>query len=322
MNAPAATANIADLRNPPAVRQANVVAGFNDAHSFELLQRVGKLLAASSLVPEVYRGAEGLPNAIVALNMAQRMNADPLMVMQNLYVVHGRPAWSAQFLIATFNRNGRYSSIRYRWQGKEGADDWGCRAYATELSTGNEIVGPLVTIGLAKAEKWSERSGSKWKTIPELMLTYRAAAWMVRTNAPEIAMGLPTAEEIDDIVLTPEQYSVAQMEVGEHAQGKAGSTPAQSQRSGETGAGFDPRVGDSGEPKGAAGTADKAAAESAAGATFTYAQVAAALNEAKDGDTYNLAVDMIRSVADEKQRDELTDIAKKRREALDAATRG
>ena len=37
---------------------------------------------------------------LIAQNMARRMGADLLMVMQNLYVVHGRPGWSAQFLIA------------------------------------------------------------------------------------------------------------------------------------------------------------------------------------------------------------------------------
>lgn len=49
---------------------------------------------------------------------------------------------------------------------------------------------------------------------------------------------------------------------------------------------------------------------------FTYAQVAAALKEAKDGDSFNLAVDMIRSVTDEKQQKELTEIANKRRAEL------
>jgi hypothetical protein len=294
----ATATSIADLKNAPAVRTQNVVAGFNDMHSFELLQRIGKLLSASSLVPEVYRGAEGLPNAIVALNMAQRMGADPLMVMQNLYVVHGRPAWSAQFLIATFNRNGRYSSIRYRWQGKENADDWGCRAYATEFATGNEIVGPLVTIALAKAEKWFDRSGTKWKTIPELMLTYRAAAWMVRTNAPEIAMGLPTADEVDDIVtLTPEQYRVEQVAAAEHARA--------------------PQTVPVPEPA----TAPQAA-PSEPGSSFTYAEVADAIEKAKDSDAHNLAVDMIRGVADPAQRAELAQIARKKRDATEAAARG
>jgi hypothetical protein len=232
--------------------------------------------------------------------MAQRMGADPLMVMQNLYVVHGRPAWSAQFLIATFNRNGRYTSIRYRWQGKEGSDDWGCRAYATEIATGNEIVGPLVTIGLAKAEAWFTRGGSKWKTIPEVMLTYRAAAWMVRTNAPEIAMGLPTADEVDDVVtLTPDQYTTAQAGAGAHATGNGTPPPA--------------------EPTPQVAEPPKSPAQQDFAPAFTFAQVASAINESKDGDSYNLALDMIRGVDDPKQRIELGVLANKRRDELDTA---
>lgn len=212
MTAAATPVNIADLKNAPAPREARLPAvtpGFGDLQSFELMQRGAKVLAASSLVPKEYQGAEGLPNAIVALNMALRMQADPLMVMQNLYVVHGRPSWSAQFLIAAFNRCGRYSALRYEWQGKRGDKDWGCRAWAIEIASGDRITGPLVTMATADAEGWTNRSGSKWKTIPELMLTYRAAAWLVRTNAPEIAMGLPTQDEAEDMVtLTRDEYSV------------------------------------------------------------------------------------------------------------------
>ncbi len=186
-----------------------VTPGYGDAASFDLMQRGARVLSQSSLVPPEYQGPEGLPNAIVALNMALRMDADPLMVMQNLYIVHNRPAWSAQFLIGTFNRCGRYSAIRYEWQGKQGDKNWGCRAWAIERETGQRVNGPLITMQMAEAEEWVSRKGSKWKTIPELMLTYRAAAWMIRTNAPEIALGLPTAEEIDDVVtLTPDQYTV------------------------------------------------------------------------------------------------------------------
>lgn len=313
MSAAAAPTNIADLKNAPVVRQHNVVAGFNDLASFELLQRVGKLLAASSLVPEVYRGAEGLPNAIVALNMAQRMGADPLMVMQNLYVVHGRPAWSAQFLIATFNRAGRYSSIRYRWQGTEGKDDWGCRAYATELATGNEIIGPLVTIALARAEKWYERSGSKWKTIPELMLTYRAAAWMVRTNAPEIAMGLPTADEVDDIVtLTPEQYSVESLRAGQHAAPKDPPAPTEAETA-------QPPKQPAPAEEATASTVDKSTGEITNGVRtpqLSYADIAAAIAGSQNVDDLNAAVDLIRTVPDERQRAELDVESKAKRKAL------
>ena len=160
---------------------------------FELAQRAGKLLAASTLVPQAYQN--NLPNCVVALNMAGRLDADPLLVMQNLYIVHGRPAWSSQFLIATLNQSGRFTSLRYEFIGEKGADYYGCYAWAVERETGERIDGPVVTIELAKAEGWYSKNGSKWKTMPDLMLRYRAATFFVRTYAPEISMGLPTADE-------------------------------------------------------------------------------------------------------------------------------
>ena len=69
---------------------------------------------------------------------------------------------------------------------------------ATEKSTGDSLVGTLVTIAMAKAEGWYSKTGSKWKTMPEQMLKYRAASWLVRAYAPEIAMGLHCADEIED----------------------------------------------------------------------------------------------------------------------------
>ena len=188
------TTTLAELRGPktdPAVR-----AGFDTVGGFELIQRTAKLFATSDIVPPQFKG--NLPNCVIAVDMALRMGANPLMVTQNLYVVHGRPAWSAQFLIATFNQSGKFSALRYRFQGKEGQDGWGCRAIATELSTKEVLEGPLVTIGLAKKEGWYGKQGSKWQTMPELMLRYRAAAWFIRAFSPEIAMGLRTAEEVQD----------------------------------------------------------------------------------------------------------------------------
>lgn len=187
-----------NTNNIPATNQSttSIQVGLADSQSFELAQRVAKCFASSTLVPKAYQG--NLPNCVIALNMAARMGADPMMVMQSLYVVHGTPSWSAQFLIATFNKCGRFSSIRYAFSGTEGQDDWGCRATAVELSTGDVLTGPLVTVGLAKKEGWFQKSGSKWQTMPEQMLRYRAAAWFVRTIAPEIAMGLQTAEEVRD----------------------------------------------------------------------------------------------------------------------------
>lgn len=202
--------------------------GFDTLKGFEAIQRMANLFSASSIVPEVYRSKgekdyTSRGNCVIALDMALRMGANPLMVMQNLYVVHGRPAWSAQFLIATLNQSGKFSALRYEFQGKEGQDDWGCRAVATELATKERLVGPLITISLAKKEGWyskkdkNGKESSKWQSMPELMLRYRAAAWFVRAYAPEIAMGLQTVEEVHDSTYTfePDDSGIYQMTTAE-----------------------------------------------------------------------------------------------------------
>lgn len=178
------------------------VAAFTPRDQFELAAREAKVYSQSTLVPKDYQ--DNAANCLIALNMAKRIGADPLMTMQNLYVVHGRPGWSGQFLIATFNQCGRFTAMKFEWQGRQGTPDWGCRAYATERATNEKIVGPWVTWKMVDAEGWAGKTGSKWKTIPELMFHYRAAAFLVRTHAPEIAMGLQTSEELHDVIdVTP-----------------------------------------------------------------------------------------------------------------------
>lgn len=193
---------------------------------FEVMQRMAKMYTESTIVPETYKGNTG--NCVIALDMAMRMNANPLMIMQNLYVVKGNPSWSSKFLIATINMSGKYSSLRYRKRvlGKVGkvkyndtvwdnasrkntievkefdgsdVDNIECVAYATELSTGETLESDPITIETATKEGWYTKSGSKWVTMPSLMLTYRAAAFWQRMYCPEISMGFLTKEEADDV---------------------------------------------------------------------------------------------------------------------------
>ena len=174
----------------------DVVPGFGSLEAFEALQRMSKMLATIDLLPAQYHNNMG--NCAIALNMANRMNADVMMVAQNLYVVYGNPAWSSKFMIATFNQSGKYSSIHYKETGEKNTDSWGCIAWAKELATGEVLEGPEVTIGIAKKEGWYNKNGSKWQTMPQQMLRYRAAAWFIRTTAPELSMGLQTVDELED----------------------------------------------------------------------------------------------------------------------------
>ena len=167
---------------------------------FELEQRMAQMYVQSTIVPATYR--ENIGNAVIAIDMAIRMNANPLMVMQNLYVVNGIPSWSSKFLVATINQSGRYTPLHYEFCGTEGQNDWGCRVVAYEVGDKERkhpFEGTWVTIAMADAEGWMKKPGSKWKTMPELMLRYRAAAFWQRVYCPEIGMGFLTTEEVEDI---------------------------------------------------------------------------------------------------------------------------
>lgn len=183
---------------PQAQQKPNhpVAMSFFDLQGFELMQRIAKAFSTSDLVPKQYQG--NLPNCMIALDMAQRIGANPLMVMQNLYVVHGTPGWSSKFLIATVNTCGRYSTLRYEWRGKPGDDNYGCRAWAIEKDTNERLEGIWVDWKMVNAEGWAAKSGSKWKTMPDQMFIYRSAAFWQRAYAPDLGMGLQTEEELRD----------------------------------------------------------------------------------------------------------------------------
>lgn len=170
---------------------------FQNITTFEDAQRMAMALVESKIVPENYRGKKNLPDAIIALEMSQRIGASPLAVMQNLYLVHGKPSWSSQFLIACVNTCGRFLPLEFVYEGE--GDDWGCYARTCRISDGTELRGPRVNIAMAKAEGWYNRNGSKWKTLPELMLSYRAGTYFSRLHCPEIGLGMRPAEELIDI---------------------------------------------------------------------------------------------------------------------------
>lgn len=238
MNAPQ---SLAEMKSP-APREANMPAvtpGFGSLQSFELAIRQAKLLSSSTLVPAQYRGViekkkgrdvsyeendNAIPNCVIAMNMASRMGADPLMVMQNLYIVEGRPSWSSQWIIAAINGCGRFSPLRFELKdnGQKEVEytvsEWvdnqkqnrkvkttiqnlSCVAWAVEKETGERITSPTVSVEMAVKEGWYQKNGSKWQTMPEVMLRYRTASFFGKLYAPELLMGLQTVEEMQDIVI-------------------------------------------------------------------------------------------------------------------------
>lgn len=229
-----------------AVRQPQTqsVATFNffDKEQFDTMQRVCKLFASSELVPEMYRAdkntlEKAMANCMIAIEMAQRIGASPLMVMQNMVIIYGRPSWSSKFLISTVNTCGRFNPLQYRftekgmlgkvdyteyektwdktlYNGKGGYKnnaktvtfdgtkvmDIECVAFTTAKGSDKILESSPISIRMAIQEGWYTKSGSKWQTMPKQMLMYRAASFWTNAYAPELSMGMKTEDEVMDIV--------------------------------------------------------------------------------------------------------------------------
>lgn len=189
---------------------------------FEAQQRMGQMFAQSKIVPANYQN--NVADCSIAIDMAMRMNCNPLAVMQNLVIVQGLPTWRTQFMIACINQSGRFSTLQYRQEtdgmvGKIEYEDnewdsvnrrnklvkktfdgtnvpnYTCQTFATDLKTGEIIYGSEVSIRMAVLERWYTKSGSKWPTMPRQMLIYREASFFQKAYCPEIGMGFHTTEE-------------------------------------------------------------------------------------------------------------------------------
>lgn len=205
---------------------------FLNTEHFANMQRVCMMFANSELVPLIYRISpenpkeKAIANCMIAIEMASRIGASPLMVMQNLYIVHGNPGWSSKFLTATVNTCGKYDSIEYKFANlgkvkldKLDIDNWECIAFTKQKGSDKILESSPVSIKMAIDEGWYTKKGSKWPNMPKLMLQYRAVAFWTRVYAPELSMGIKTAEEFEDIA-----YEDVSVKLKEEVKTKANKT--------------------------------------------------------------------------------------------------
>lgn len=189
---PAAESTAIAEATPQAVYAPSI---WNDTKLLSQAFKAAKFLASSELVPEqTYRNKP--ENCLIAIDLSNRMNMPPLIVMQNLYIVKGKPGWSGQFCIALINGCGRFSPLDFVFTEENGGS---CYATATRFADGKSLNGTTVSMAMAKSEGWLDKNGSKWKTMPEQMLRYRAASFFAKAYCPDILCGIQTADEIRDV---------------------------------------------------------------------------------------------------------------------------
>ena len=193
---------------------------FGTSDNFTMAYQMAKALASSTIVPRDYQNNPS--NCLIAIEQAQRLGVSPMMVMQNLYVIQGRPSWSSKFLIAAINNSGKFDT-ELQFDEKNDADGNPYSCLCWTMKNGRRIEGMEVNMTMAKAEGWLSKNGSKWRTMPKLMLRYRAASFFSSLNCPELTLGLYTQEEATDtnfsdhLYASPDPEEVAKREISENA---------------------------------------------------------------------------------------------------------
>ena len=153
------------------------------------------MVSKTSIIPQSYQGKP--QDCFIAIEMANRMGVSPMVVMQNMYVVKGKPSWAGQACTMLINSCGKFKDVKHIYTGTKGTENRGCYVRAIRVDDGDEVCGVEVTMQMAKAEGWT--SNPKWRNMPELMLAYRASAFFARVYCPEALMGVQTAEEVIDV---------------------------------------------------------------------------------------------------------------------------
>ena len=168
---------------------------FGTSDNFIMAMQMAKALSSSTIVPSTFQKNDA--NCLIAIEQAQRLKVSPLMVMQNLYVIQGRPSWSSKFLIAAINNSEKFDmELQFDEAKDKNGKPFSCTAWT--MKNGRRVEGMEVNMDMAKDEGWLGKNGSKWKTMPQLMLRYRAASFFSSLNCPELTMGLYTKEEMQD----------------------------------------------------------------------------------------------------------------------------
>lgn len=174
---------------------SNIV-NYTSSNMFDVMEKAYKfsqIMAKSDIIPNHYRDKP--ENVFIAVQTAYRMNIDPMLIMQNTFIVSGKLGMTSSFAISLANQSGMFDAgLRYRIEGE--GESLKVTAYTNLKNTGEEI-SYTISMKEAIAENWIKNS--KYKTLPELMLRYRAAILLIRTHSPEVLNGMHMVEELKDV---------------------------------------------------------------------------------------------------------------------------
>lgn len=170
------------------------------------LRTMARDLAQSNLIPDEFRGRP--ENVALALQYAQRVGVPALTVMRGMYVVRGKVGWYSEFMGALLNRSKVLRGpVDYIELGD--GDEYRVRCVGVDAATGETREGQWISWALVKANGWDKNRA--YATNGPTLFRRRALACFVRDYYPDVMLGVPTQEELDDALLAEGHARQAQV---------------------------------------------------------------------------------------------------------------
>lgn len=160
--------------------------------------KMAEMLAASSMVPNSYKGKPG--DILVAVQMGAELGLAPLQALQNIASINGRPSVWGDAALALVQSHPAYVSHR-EWIEGEGMARAG---YCAVTRRGSAEHVQRFSAEDAKRANLLGKPGP-WQQYTDRMLVLRARGFALRDKFSDALRGLITAEEAQDMPTEPRE---------------------------------------------------------------------------------------------------------------------
>jgi hypothetical protein len=144
--------------------------------------------------PEQHAAAReiAIGNATAAVLQGVTLGIDPLMALQQIYIVHGRPGMYAKMMVALVQSHGHEV-----WTEEGDCSDTRAVVYGRRKGS-QKVERVIITLDMARKAQWT--SNAAYGKTPADMLYARAATRVCDRIASDVLKGIASLEEIQDTV--------------------------------------------------------------------------------------------------------------------------
>lgn len=177
---------------------ANISAGQRGLRLTNLqdMQTAAQIILQSGLCPD---GFATTAQVFVALQTGAEMGLQPMQSLASLYVIKGRCTLWGDAALGLVKRSGLCEYVTEAVEGE--GDDMVATVVSRRVGDDAEVVTVFTAKDAKIAGLWGK--AGTWKTHPKRMLKYKARAFNLRDNFPDVLYGMHLTEEMEGEPVLP-----------------------------------------------------------------------------------------------------------------------